>query len=154
MGVFGTLFGFDQTMGAQNAILAETVLAKAPARERQRLAREVVKIMQSVRPISAETALEELDEAPVVAQLNFVALACDRLGVEPPLPRFVWTRVNNPFLVADQVTERHLSSALKVISGKARAGQLAWQGHEKHYDFTRLYENGEVSKRTYKDPFP
>ncbi|NCC37009.1 MAG: hypothetical protein EOM24_34125, partial [Chloroflexia bacterium] len=81
MGIFGTLLGFDQTMGAQNAILAETVLAKAPARERQRLAREVVKIMQAVRPISAETALKELDQAPVVAQLNFVALACDRLGV-------------------------------------------------------------------------
>jgi hypothetical protein len=81
MGFFGSLIGWDQTMGATNAVLAHHLLLQANSSQLRAIASEVGRIVLSVRPSQqVEALLVELNKSDRVVQMNFVALACDNLG--------------------------------------------------------------------------
>ena len=50
MGFFGSLFGFDQSMAACNAVMADYLLKRTSPAERQKIAAEVVEIIKKVQP--------------------------------------------------------------------------------------------------------
>ena len=49
MGFFGSLFGWDKSMGAVNAVLGSRFSDVASSPEKKRVAAEIVKIVQSVQ---------------------------------------------------------------------------------------------------------
>jgi len=145
MGFFGSLFGWDQSMGALNAVLASHFIEKAPNVARQKIAREVFNIVTSVRrgqPL--ERILSELSNESRVVQMNFIALACDNLGIDPPVRNNVWTRVKNPYQLNSQVDTNHLSAAVDVLF-KQDGVKVVWPGNEAKIDFQKMYSNGAVS---------
>lgn len=144
MGLFGSLLGWDQTMGAVNAVLASHLIEHASPSERQRIAKEVVDLVIRVRPRQQLNAvLEQVSNETRVAQMNFIALACDNLGIRPSVRNNVWTRVKNPSLVGDQVDASRISTAIQSIE-KQDGVQVAWPTDDARVDFKKMYDEGEL----------
>ena len=103
MGILGSLFGWDQSMGAMNAVLASHLIEKANRAERKRIAMEVSDIFSSVQRKlfvhghAPAGTLEAISKESRVVQMNFIALACDNLGISPPVPNRAWARLKNPY---------------------------------------------------------
>ena len=84
MGFFGSLLGWDQSMGAVNALMASYLIEQADANTRKAIAREVVNIIQGVqRGASFDTVLKDISQQSRIVQMNFIALACDNIGIAP-----------------------------------------------------------------------
>lgn len=84
MGLFGAMFGWDKSMGANNAVLASHLLENISEDLKLEITNQIILIIRSVYPrMTEEQALLDLNNALRVAQLNFVALACDNLGIPP-----------------------------------------------------------------------
>jgi hypothetical protein len=144
MGFFGSLFGFDQSMGAVNTVLASHLIEKANRSDRKRIASEVFNIITSVRrgqPL--DTILTEISKETRVVQMNFIALACDNLGIAPPVRNNVWTRVENPYRIGNQVDAQHISIAVDVIA-KQDGVRIAWPGNDSRIDFKKMHAEGAL----------
>jgi Leucine-rich repeat (LRR) protein len=142
MGFFGSLIGFDQAMGAVNAVLADYLIEKADADTKKRIAQEVVRIVQGVqRGATPDAILENLTQQSRVVQMNFVALACDNLGIDPPVPNNVWTRVENPYRIGSQVDATRISVAIALIE-KESGVRVRWLGNNYRTDFKKMYSGG------------
>jgi hypothetical protein len=140
MGLFGSLFGWDQTMAAVNAVLANHLIEYASLAQRKAITDEVVKIItRGHLSLDAINILKDLSEKPRVVQMNFVALACDNLHIPPPVPNNVWTRVKNPFVTAHQVTGAHISAAIEAVK-KQDGVQLNWPGDSVMIDFVLMFD--------------
>lgn len=143
MGVFGSLFGWDQSMGAVNAVLANHLVATASNQQRKRIATEVGNIISSVQRRDINTVLRELSQASRAIQMNFVALACDNLGISPPIPNNVWTRVNNPYVVGTQVDNQRINAAIAAIK-KQDGVTVSWPGTSTKINFVQMLEAGHI----------
>ena len=142
MGLFGSLLGWDQSMGAVNAVLASHLIENAAPTERKRIAQEVFNIITSVRrgqPL--DRILTEISGETRVVQMNFIAIACDNLGISPPVRNNAWTRVKNPYQLRTQVTSDHISVALNAIQ-KQDAITITWPGDDAHVDFKKMFGSG------------
>ena len=145
MGFLGSLFGWDQSMGAVNALLASYLIEKADRTERQKIAVEVVRIISSVQHRQAPDAiLEALSKKSRVVQMNFIALACDNLGIDPPVRNNVWARVENPYRIGSQVDANRISVAVYAIE-KQDGVRIVWPGDDVHIDFSKMHRNGELN---------
>ena len=135
MGFFGSLFGWDQSMGAVNAVLGSRFADIATAQEKRQVAVEIVKIIQSVRTNQLPTiALQRLGEEMRIVQTNFIALACDNLGIACPVPGNVWTRLTNPYSVGSQIDETRIAIAVAAIL-KQDGVNVAWPGNSCKINF-------------------
>lgn len=142
MGFFGSLLGWDQSMGAVNAVLGSYLIEKTDASTRKRIAKEVADIVMRVRHgQQLETILDEITTKNRAVQMNFVALACDNLGIDPPVRNNVWTRVKNPYLIGSQVDATHISLAVRAIE-KQDGVRVVWPGNDVRADFRAMYEGG------------
>ncbi len=143
MGFFGSLFGFDQSMGAVNAVLASHLIENLGCDERIRIAKEVVSIIARGRQIRADLVLDDLSTQSRVTQMNFIALACDNLGIDPSVPNNVWTRVENPYQVGDQIDAERISGAIAAIA-KQDGIRVSWPGEATKVNFTKMYNEGRL----------
>lgn len=142
MGILGSLFGWDQSMGAMNAVLASHLIENSNRAERQKIAGQVVKIISSVQHRqSADTILEAISVEPRVVQMNFIALACDNLGIAPPIRNNVWARVENPYRIGEQVDANRISAAIQSLE-KQDGIRVIWPGNDARISFKRMYEEG------------
>lgn len=143
MGFFGSLIGWDQSMGAMNAVLGSYLIEKSDRAERKKIAQEIINILSSVRRRqSPEVLLEELSRESRVVQMNFIALACDNLGINPPVPNNVWTRVKNPYQIGQSVDADRISLAIEAIE-KQDGIRVTWPGNAS-IDFTKMHRDGAL----------
>ncbi len=144
MGFFSSLLGWDQSMGAVNAVLASHFIEKADRLDRKRVAREVFNIITSVRggqPL--EAILNEISRESYVVQMNFIALACDNLGIDPPVRNNVWTRVANPYRIGTQVDATRIAAAIDAIAIDDGV-EISWPGDDTRIDFNKMYSEGTL----------
>ena len=143
MGFFGSLFGFDQSMGAINAVLASQLIENAKSIDRIRIAKEIVKIISSVRQQGEDAILDDISKQPRVVQMNFIALACDNLYIPTPVSNNVWTRVKNPYHIGEQVDNNYIQSAIETIA-KQNGVLIVWPANNELIDFKKMYKTGEI----------
>ena len=143
MSFFGSLFGWEKSMGALNAVLASHLLDKCDTDTRKLIAAEVYNIITSIRrgqPLDA--VLMGLSGSSRIVQMNFVALACDNLGISPPVRNNVWTRIQNPYQLDDgQISSAHIFSAVDVIA-KQDVVRIFWPGNHVKIDFLLMHREG------------
>ena len=125
MGFFGSLTGWDQSNAAVNALLGVHYLKNADPSARRAVVDQIVKIIQSVQPrLTREQILTDFSKRGIVGQMGFVALACDYLGIPPPIRGNVWTVFKNPYLTGEQVTESHIQAAQYALLKQDGCGGL------------------------------
>lgn len=140
MGFFGSLTGWDQSNASINALLGVHYLKNASPAERRAVVDQIVKIIQSVQPrLTREQILTDFSRRGIVGQMGFVALACDYLGIPPPIRGNVWTVFKNPYLTGEQVTESHIQAAQYALL-KQDGVRVEWPGCDKSIDFRMMAE--------------
>lgn len=140
MGFFGSLTGWDQSNAAVNALLGVHYLKNADPSARRAVVDQIVKIIQSVQPrLTREQILTDFSKRGIVGQMGFVALACDYLGIPPPIRGNVWTVFKNPYLTGEQVTESHIQAAQYALL-KQDGVRVEWPGCDKSIDFRMMAE--------------
>lgn len=138
MGFLGSMFGWSQSMAAVNAVLASELITKTSPVQQTEIATEVGRILQGVRRNQGvETLISELSREDRVVQGNFIALACDNLGIQPSIPNNAWTRVKNPYADAAQVTDAHIEAAVDAIA-KQDGIKVRWPGRASRIDLLEL----------------
>jgi hypothetical protein len=141
MGLISSMFGWDKAMGANNAVLASHLLDNVSENIKEEIVDQIILIIKSVNPrMTDEQALLDLNNAPRVAQLNFVAIACDNLGISPLIKKNVWTRIKNPYHVANQVDIDRINSAIAAVLVQDRV-QINWPGNNVKINFSRKLNN-------------
>lgn len=143
MGLFGSLIGWDQSMGANNAVLASYLLENSDSGMRKAIALQVADIIMSVQRTDRNSALAKLSEECRVTQMNFVAIACDNLGIPPPVANNVWSRLKNPYMIGTQVDETRIKVALGLLLKQDRA-RIEWPGNDSKVDFLHMFRTGEL----------
>lgn len=141
MGLLGKLFGWDQAMSTMNAVLASHLIEHATTEVRKNIARQVVAIFQSVNRMSTEDALDKLSKEDRAVQMNFIALACDNLGIAPTVPKNVWTRIRNPFLAGREATPLYIETAIETVRKKDGVS-VSWV--DKPVNFRTMYNLGHI----------
>ena len=76
--------------------------------------------------------------------MNFVALACNDLGIEPPLNYF-WYPIRNPYAVGGHTKERDISISVRWFE-KNRGVRISWPGDDVKVDFASWYD-GEAGAK-------
>lgn len=143
MGFFGSLIGYDQSMGALNAVLANNLIEKASASDKINIAVEVVNVISMGRPLKLDLILNDISKQNRVVQMNFIALACDNLYILPTTSNTSWTRIQNPYRIGEQVDSNHISAALNVIEKKYGL-DVSWPGNSVVIDFKKMYKTGDI----------
>lgn len=145
MGFFSSLFGWDKSMGALNAVLANHLIENGSATTNKLIAIQVIEIVRSVNPnMSDEMVIADLNKANRVVQMNFIAIACDNLGIPPMAPNNVWTRIQNPYLIGQQVDEHAINASIDAVSRQDKCS-LTWPGNQKQIDFNSFLQNGRLN---------
>lgn len=140
MGFFGSLTGWDQSNAAINALLGVQYLKGASPSEKRAVVEQIVKTIQSVQPrLTQEQVLADFSTRGIVGQMGFVALACDYLGIPPPIRGNVWTVFKNPYLIGEKVTESHIQAAQYALL-KQDGVKIEWPGCDKCIDFRMMAE--------------
>jgi len=136
-------------MGALNAVMAHYVLLNSEPSIRTKIAKEVEAVMTSVYPRhSWEKVCQTLAEGNYVVQLNFVALACDNLGISPP-GNNAWTRPKNPFALQSQIRSDHIDIAIHALEKQDKI-KSSWSLLKNAVNFENLLDG----KHPYKVPTP
>ena len=137
MGLISSMFGWDKSMGANNAVLASHLLDNIGENIKLEITDQILLIIKSVYPrMTDQQALLDLNNASRVAQLNFVALACDNLGILPLIKNNVWTRIKNPHQVANQVDIDRINVAIATVLVQDGV-QINWPGNNVRINFTK-----------------
>jgi hypothetical protein len=136
MGLIGAMFGWDKSMGANNAVLASHLLENISEDLKLEITNQIILIIRSVYPrMTEEQALLDLNKASRIAQLNFVALACDNLGIPPLIKKNAWTRIKNPHAVARDIDIDKINAAIASVLMQDRV-QINWPGNNVKINFT------------------
>ena len=129
-------------MEAINAVMAYHYLERSDVDARKKVAREVARIIQSVnRHREEKEILEGISENALIVQMNFVALACDNMGIAPPLRNCVWSRVSNPYLSNIKVKDFQITAAVAVIQ-QDDGIVVHWPGNEARINFVKMNQDG------------
>jgi hypothetical protein len=108
------------------------------------IAKEVAQNIMRVRNrTDINFELQRISNESRVVQMNFVALACESLGIEPPFRNCVWTSVQNPYDVGRKVTDRHVAAAIDAI-WKDDGVRVSWPGDNVRIDFARMHATGDI----------
>ena len=119
------------------------LIEKADDSTKKKIAREVVNIILSVRRYPIDLLLQDISEKSRVVQMNFIALACDNLHIEPPVRNNVWSRVENPYRVGNDVDENRIAAAVCAIE-KQDGVRITWPGNDVCVDFKKMYDEGAI----------
>lgn len=135
-------------MAALNAVMGSHVMECSDHSTKVIIADEIAKIIASARyeKLSKESILSELNQESRVVQMNFVALACDNLGIPPPFKNSYWERIQNPYVTGSQVTELVIEGAIKAFNKEGNSG-IIWPGISASFNFKLLYvSDSEIKK--------
>ncbi|MBI3357710.1 MAG: hypothetical protein HY038_13260 [Nitrospirae bacterium] len=117
MGFLSKLIDMPSFDGATNALLVELTLPTLTESQRAQLKVQVIEVFRtsSAPQTPTEVSLDDLNQAPRVAQLNVLALAMKELGYQPPLKKEALHKVRNPFdpNLADESALRAVARRLK-----------------------------------------
>lgn len=141
MGFFSSITGWDKSMAALNAVMGNHVMENYDHSTKIMITDEIAKIISIARygKLSKESILSELNKESRVVQMNFVALACDNLHIEPPFKNSYWERIKNPYATSAHVNEASIDGAIKAFRKEGNDG-VTWPGISASFDFKSLYE--------------
>lgn len=136
MGFLGTMTGWDASKHAYNAVLASHLCDNAVPELKQLIAERIGMIIASVtndnRPVAR--LLAELSKKPRTVQMNFIAIACDSLGLCSLLHGFPFQTVNNPYSVNSDLAVARIAVSQRDFA--ARTGiAVKWPGDDVRIDF-------------------
>jgi hypothetical protein len=143
MGLLGRLTGWDQQKDAQNAVLASYLAETASPELKKEIANRLVIIQQQVKvgsSVSPQAILEELSGRPRIVQMNFIALACNSLGIPPGLRSLSFMDVQNPYHADDESSLDRIGVALADLSRRS-ALRLTWPGNDVRINFLSWVED-------------
>lgn len=142
MGLFGSLIGFDQLSGANNAVMANYLLENGDP-TLAIIAKDVVeRILMGTQHNPLDFTLERINQESRIVQMNFIALSFDYFDINP-FKGQVWWRLNNPYALRGKVNNMHIEAAIKGIT-KSSGYQVTWPGDDKRINFKKLYETGSL----------
>jgi hypothetical protein len=149
--LFGALTGWDKTIAAVNAVMGNYLMENSDVPTKIMITNEITNIISIVRygKVSKETILSELSKDSRVIQMNFVALACDNLGIPPPFKNTCWERIKNPYAVGSQVEEIRIESAISSIQ-RDDPRKISWPGISTPFDFEALLELDRKPHQLYR----
>ncbi len=142
MGLISLLTGWDQNKAATNAVLASHLLARLDRQQKQNIATLIADHLKSSRD-TAEDVLRALNNNCRVTQMNFIALACNDLGIEPPIS--CWLPIRNPYLVGGYTKETDISFAVRLFARK-NGVSINWPGDDVKVDFLGWYDGQAGAK--------
>lgn len=136
MGFLGRISGWDQQKDAHNAIAAHHLALQASAELKESIAERLVLIQRHGHRSHAEppAIFAHLNEQPRIVQMNFVALACNSMGIPPMLRGITFTDVSNPYLADDSSSRARLSVACGDLSRRTGVA-LRWPGDDAKENF-------------------
>jgi hypothetical protein len=140
MGLFGTLIGWDQQKEATNVVLASQLIETASPELRRKIANRIAElILEKIRG-TPEEVLENLSHRSRVVQMQFVALACNNLGISPNVPHVdCFHMVINPYLAEGRCEDRIASA---VSTAEKYGVHVKWPCDSVKVDFIKLYRQG------------
>lgn len=137
MGFLGRVSGWEQQKDAHNAVLANHLARTAGPDLRREIVKRIILIQQQVRGGGAgdpHTILAELNGQTRIVQMNFIALACNSLGIPPALSRLGFEAVENPYRAENESSLARIDVAMRDLS--RRSGErLNWPGNQVRIDF-------------------
>ena len=137
MGLLGRLTGWDQQKDAHNAVLA-SYLAETASRElRQEIVKRLILIQQQMRAAGAgdpQAIIADLSNRPRIVQMNFIALACNSMGIPTGLNGLHFESVENPYQSDNDSSVSRIGVALDDLSRRSKR-QLHWPGNHVKVDF-------------------
>lgn len=147
MGFIGLITGFDQDKAATNAVLASHLLPGLDKQQKKNIATLIAEqILNSRYRGTADDVLRELNNNCRVTQMNFIAMACNDLGVKPPIDDGVgWRHVSNPYSVGGHTKERDISAVVRWFARK-NGVSINWPGDDVKVDFLDWYEGSAGAK--------
>lgn len=137
MGFLGRMTGWDRQRDAHNAVLADHLAKVASPELKKAIAERLVVVQQQALGGgrgSPELLLRDLSDRPRIVQMNFIALACNSMGILPGLPGQSFVAVENPYRADNDSSLARIGVALDDLS--RRSGQrLNWPGNHERIDF-------------------
>ncbi len=140
MGLFKSLMGIDKREGALNAVLANHLINTCDADLARKIVKQIASIQISMGSGMGKTeleAIEKLNERSRITRTNFIALACNSLGISPNIPGFVFYVVENPFRAGSNITDEHISASCTTIRRKFDS-LTPWPGDSQSINLLRL----------------
>ncbi len=147
MGLFSRLSGWDSQKEAHNAVVASHLVDHSDTGIRQRLIECIIKIQNEIKGRYAgteEQILADLNSQPRSVQMNFVALACNNLGVQPSVRGLQFNDVSNPYCAQDGDIDERIEFAVKWLNERFPT-TVSWPGNSRRVNFTEwLHGNSSV----------
>ncbi len=136
MGFLGRVTGWDQQRAAHNAVLANQLAETASPELRRKIVTQLVIIQQQVRAVAGDphAIVADLSQRPRIVQMNFIALACNSIGVPPGLHGLTFAAVDNPYHADDESSVSRIGVALDDLSRRS-GRRLTWPGNDARIDF-------------------
>lgn len=137
MGFLGRITGWDQQKDAHNAVLASYLAETASPELRREIVKRLVLIQQQVRAAGAgdpDAIVANLSSLPRVVQMNFIALACNSMGIPSGLDGLHFEGVENPYRSDNDNSLSRIGVALDGLSRRS-GRQLHWPGNHVKIDF-------------------
>ena len=119
MSLLGRIFGVPSFDGSTNALLVELTLPTLTDPQRAELKMRAIEFLQNIGSpgMSPETALDTLNQASRMTQLNVLAFAMKELRYKPALPSERLRTVRDPF-APDLVNEHALRAVARRLKWK------------------------------------
>jgi hypothetical protein len=137
MGFLGRITGWDQQKDAHNAVLASHFTETASAELRREIVKRIVLIQQQMRAAGAgdpHAIVADLSNRSRIVQMNFIALACNSMGIPPGLNGLQFQGVKNPYRAENESSLNRIGVALDDLSRRS-GRQLNWPGNHVRVDF-------------------
>jgi hypothetical protein len=137
MGFLGRITGWDQQKDAHNAVLASHLAETASPELRREIVKRLVLIQQQMRAAGAgdpHAIVADLSHRPRIVQMNFIALACNSMGIPPGLSSLHFQSVENPYRAENESSLNRIGVALDDLSRRS-GRQLKWPGNHVKVDF-------------------
>lgn len=149
MGLLGKLIGWDQQKDAWNAVLASNLVGNSSPELRRVIAERLILIQQQMRGHGAgapSEILADLSSRSRMVQMNFVALACNSLGI-PASIGVPFAEVNNPYQSDSESSRARIGSCIKSIQRSYKV-IIDWPGNEKKENFINWLPANEENINT------
>lgn len=136
MGLLGALTGWDQHNDATNALLASHLVVSMTPDLKRRIINTIIEIRQRVEGARAGTAdqiIQDLNSRPRIVQMNFVALACNNLGIGSNVKGYYFSKVQNPYRTNSDDCRARIEAMIPAVRRKDPS--VSWPGDDKRVNF-------------------
>jgi hypothetical protein len=148
MGFLGRITGWDRQKDAHNAVLASHLAETASPELRREIVKRLILIQQHMRGAGAGdpyAIVADLSNRPRIVQMNFIALACNSMGIPPSLNGLYFEAVENPYRSDNENSLMRIGVALDDLSRRS-GRQLSWPGNHVRVDFLGWSGFGAITR--------